>query len=48
VEDFAGTLKRLGDAEPSHEVKWHVAFVRGYEGIWLDVHSVDEEGSPPK
>ncbi len=50
VKDFDGTLNRLGEAGypvaigPFHEGKWHVAFVKGYEGIWLDVHKVDEDG----
>lgn len=48
VKDFEGTLKRLGEAGypvgigPIHEGKWHIAFVKGYDGIWLDVYSVDE------
>jgi catechol 2,3-dioxygenase-like lactoylglutathione lyase family enzyme len=48
VKDFEGTLKRLEDAGypvqigPDHDGKWHVAFVRGPEGIWLDVYRVDE------
>ncbi len=49
VKDFDGTLKRLTDAGypvaigPFHEGKWHIAFVKGCEGIWLDVYKVDEE-----
>jgi lactoylglutathione lyase len=49
VKDFPGTLKRLADAGypvatgPVHEGKWHVAFVKGCEGIWLDIYSVDED-----
>jgi hypothetical protein len=48
VEDFEGTLKRLGEGSypvaigPIHSRKWHFAFVRAFEGIWLDVHKVDE------
>jgi lactoylglutathione lyase len=48
VKDFEGVLKRLGEAGypvgigPIHDGRWHVAFVRGYDGIWLDVYSVDE------
>jgi lactoylglutathione lyase len=49
VMDFDGTLKTLKDAGypvkigPIHEGKWHIAFVRGYEGIWLDVYNVDDD-----
>jgi lactoylglutathione lyase len=49
VRDFAGTLKKLEDAGypveigPIHQDKWHVAFVKGVEGIWLDVYQVDEQ-----
>ncbi len=51
VEDFEGTLKRLGDAGypveigPVHEDRWHIAFVKGFEGIWLDIYKVDPEPS---
>lgn len=47
VEDFEGTLKKLGDTGypvkigPIHEDRWHVGFVRGLEGIWLDIYKVD-------
>ena len=47
VEDFEGTLKRLGEAGypvrigPIHEGRWHIAFVKGFEGIWLDIYKVD-------
>jgi hypothetical protein len=47
VEDFDGTLKRLDDAGypvkigPIHEGRWHIAFVKGFEGIWLDINKVD-------
>jgi len=49
VRDFEGTLKKLSEAGypvkigPSHEGKWHVAFVKGYEGIWLDIYKVDDD-----
>jgi catechol 2,3-dioxygenase-like lactoylglutathione lyase family enzyme len=49
VNDFEGTLKKLADAGypakigPIHEGGWHIAFVKGFEGIWLDVYKVDEE-----
>ena len=49
VKDFEGTLRALEDAGypvrigPTHEGKWHIAFVRGFEGIWLDIYKVDEE-----
>jgi len=49
VTDFEGTLKRLSDAGypvkigPVHEGKWHIAFVKGYEGIWFDIFKVDED-----
>jgi lactoylglutathione lyase len=47
VEDFEGTLKRLDEAGypvkigPVHEDRWHIAFVKGFEGIWLDIYKVD-------
>lgn len=47
VEDFEGTLKRLEDAGypikigPIHDDGWHIAFVEGVEGIWLDIYKVD-------
>ena len=47
VDDFDGFLKTLAEAGypvavgPIHTGAWHVAFVKGYEGIWLDVHKVD-------
>lgn len=46
VEDFEGTLKRLSDAGypvrigPIYEGGWHIAFVKGFEDIWLDVYKV--------
>jgi lactoylglutathione lyase len=49
VEDFEGTLKKLEEAGypvtigPIHSGKWHFAFVKAFEGIWLDVHKVDED-----
>jgi len=48
VKDFDGTLEKLRKAGypitmgPFHEGKWHVAFVKGYEGIWLDIYKTDE------
>jgi len=51
VKDFEGTLRSLADAGypakigPTHEGKWHIAFVKGYEGIWLDIYSVDDDRS---
>jgi lactoylglutathione lyase len=48
VKDFDGTLKRLEDAGypvkigPIHEGKEHIAFVEGYEGIWLDIYKIDD------
>ena len=47
VQDFEGTLKRLADAGypvkigPIHEGRWHIAFVRAVDGIWLDIAKVD-------
>lgn len=49
VDDFEGTLKKLGEAGypvkigPIHEDRWHIAFVKGIEGIWLDVYTVDPD-----
>lgn len=49
VKDFEGILNRLEEAGypvkigPVHEGKWHIAFVKGYEGIWLDIYKVDEQ-----
>ncbi|MGD0477667.1 MAG: VOC family protein [Nitrososphaerales archaeon] len=49
VKDFDGTLKALEDAGypvkigPIHEDKEHIAFVKGYEGIWLDIYKVDDD-----
>jgi hypothetical protein len=49
VKNFDGTLKALEAAGypvkigPIHEDKWHIAFIRGYEGIWLDIHKVDND-----
>jgi lactoylglutathione lyase len=49
VKDFEGTLKTLEDAGypvkigPIHEDKWHIAFVKAYEGIWLDIYKVDDD-----
>jgi lactoylglutathione lyase len=51
VEDFESTLKKLEDAGypvkigPFHEGKEHFAFVRGYEGIWLDIYKVDRDAN---
>ena len=51
VRDFDGTLRRLSNAGypvkigPIHEGKWHIAFVKGYEGIWLDIYKVDDGAS---
>ncbi len=48
VKDFDGTLKRLRDAGytvkigPIHEGKEHIAFIEGYDGIWLDIYKVDD------
>ena len=48
VKDFDGMLKRLEHAGypvkigPIHEGKWHIAFVKAYEGIWLDIYKVDD------
>ena len=50
VKDFEGTLRRLKDdgypvkIGPIHEGKEHIAFIEGYEGIWLDIYKVDENG----
>jgi len=49
VKDFDGTLKALEAAGypvkigPIHEDKWHIAFVKAYEGIWLDIYEVDDD-----
>jgi lactoylglutathione lyase len=49
VRGFDGTLRSLADAGysvkigPIHEDKWHIAFVRGYEGLWLDIYSVEDD-----
>jgi lactoylglutathione lyase len=48
VNDFDGTLESLRGAGypvsigPYHEGKWHVAFVKGVEGIWLDIYKFDD------
>jgi lactoylglutathione lyase len=49
VKDFDRTLKKLDDAGypvkigPVHEDNWHIAFVKGYEGIWFDIYKVDDD-----
>jgi catechol 2,3-dioxygenase-like lactoylglutathione lyase family enzyme len=54
VMDFERTLKKLEGAGypvmigPIHEGKWHIAFVKGYEGIWFDIYKVDEGGKAGK
>ena len=46
VDDFEGALRRLKEAGyppaigPVHEGNWDVAFVRGVEGIWLDIYRI--------
>lgn len=47
VDDFDGVLNTMKAAGypvsigPFHEGKWHIAFVKGFEGIWLDIYKVD-------
>jgi lactoylglutathione lyase len=46
VDDFEGALRRLKVAGyptsigPVHEGSWDVAFVKGVEGIWLDIYKI--------
>lgn len=47
VDDFEGALKRLNDAGyptligPIKAGKWNVAFVKGIDGIWLDIYHIN-------
>ena len=46
VDDFEGALKRLNDAQyptligPIKAGNWDVAFVKGIDGIWLDIYHI--------
>jgi len=46
VDDFDGALKRLNEAGyptligPTKAGNWNVAFVKGIDGIWLDVYHI--------
>jgi len=46
VDDFEGALKRLNDARyptligPIKAGNWDVAFVKGIDGIWLDIYHI--------
>ena len=46
VGDFEGALKRLNDAGyptligPIKAGNWNVAFVKGVDGIWLDIYHI--------
>ncbi len=46
VDDFEGLLKRLNDAGyptrigPIKAGTWEVAFVQGFENIWLDIYRI--------
>jgi lactoylglutathione lyase len=48
VEDFDGALKQLNDAGyptligPTKSGKWHFAFVKVVDDIWLDVYKIDK------
>jgi len=48
VDDFEGTLKRLNDAGyptligPKKAGRWHFAFVKTVDNIWLDVYKIDK------
>jgi hypothetical protein len=46
VDDFKGLLKKLNEAGystrigPTRMGVWEVAFVRGFENIWLDIYHI--------
>ncbi len=46
VDDFEGLLKKLSDAGyptrigPIKMGTWKVAFVQGYENVWLDIYTI--------
>jgi catechol 2,3-dioxygenase-like lactoylglutathione lyase family enzyme len=46
VDDFEAALKRLNDAGyptligPIKAGNWNVAFVKGIDGIWLDIYHI--------
>lgn len=48
VDDFEGALKQLNDAGyptlmgPTKAGKWHFAFVKVVDDIWLDVYKIDK------
>jgi catechol 2,3-dioxygenase-like lactoylglutathione lyase family enzyme len=54
VDDFDGTLKRLNAAGyptkigPIKMGVWDVAFVQGFENIWLDVYRIRKKAKPRK
>jgi catechol 2,3-dioxygenase-like lactoylglutathione lyase family enzyme len=47
VDDFEGAIQRLKAAGyppaigPHRAGNWDVAFVKGYEGIWLDIYHIN-------
>ncbi len=51
VEDFEGLLKKLNDAGyptkigPRRYGIWEVAFVQGFENIWLDIYRISRRVS---
>ncbi len=51
VEDFEGLLKKLNDAGyptkigPKRYGVWEVAFVQGFENIWLDIYRISRRVS---
>ncbi len=51
VDDFDGILKKLNDAGyptkigPTKYGVWEVAFVRGFENIWLDIYKIYRKAS---
>lgn len=54
VDDFEGSLKKLNDAGyptkigPTQDGLWEVAFVQGFENIWLDIYKVRKKAKKRK
>jgi lactoylglutathione lyase len=54
VDDFEGALQHLKDAGyptmigPIKAGNWDVAFVKGVEGIWLDIYRINPKRKAPK
>lgn len=54
VDDFEGLLKKLNDAGyptkigPTKYGVWEVAFVQGFENIWLDIYRIHRKGKKSK